>query len=242
MEESKPSLVVGNLYLIPTTLGDTAPLEVLPYSLKGTVENINHFIAENEKTARRFIKKLLPNKAQGELVFQRLNKFTEPQEIPSFLDPCIQGFHIGLLSEAGCPGIADPGADVVRLAHEKKIRVVPLVGPSSILLAMMASGMNGQNFAFNGYLPIDTPLRKKAVKSYENLSRDTGQSQIFIETPYRNDKLLTELTKTLHPQTRLCIAVDLSLQTEFIATKTINEWKKITLDLHKRPAIFIIQA
>ena len=199
MEESKPSLVVGNLYLIPTTLGDTAPLEVLPYSLKGTVENINHFIAENEKTARRFIKKLLPNKAQGELVFQRLNKFTEPQEIPSFLDPCIQGFHIGLLSEAGCPGIADPGADVVRLAHEKKIRVVPLVGPSSILLAM-------------------------------------------IETPYRNDKLLTELTKTLHPQTRLCIAVDLSLQTEFITTKTINEWKKITLDLHKRPAIFIIQA
>ena len=242
MEEAKPGLVVGKLYLIPTTLGDSAPLEVLPISIKGTIEKIDHYIVENEKTARRFIKKVSPNKPQPNLVIQTLNKYTNTEEIPTFLDPCIHGFNIGLLSEAGCPGIADPGADVVRLAHEKKIQVVPLVGPSSILMAMMSSGMNGQNFAFNGYLPIDKVDRKTKLKSLERLSKETGQSQIFMETPYRNNKFLAELLKTLQKSTRLCIACDITLPTEFIGTKSVHEWSENEIDLDKRPTIYIIQA
>jgi 16S rRNA (cytidine1402-2'-O)-methyltransferase len=232
----------GKLYLIPTTLGDSAPLEVLPISIKRAVENIDNYIAENEKTARRFIKNISPNKSQPDLHFDVLNKFTEPSEVPNYLNPCLNGQDVGLLSEAGCPAIADPGANVVRIAHDKKIQVIPLVGPSSILLAMMASGMNGQNFAFNGYLPIDNTERRSTLKKFERLSKESGQAQIFIETPYRNDKLLAELTKTLQPSTQLCIAADISLQTETIYTKSVSEWQKITLDLHKRPAIFIIQA
>jgi 16S rRNA (cytidine1402-2'-O)-methyltransferase len=232
----------GKLYLIPTTLGESAPLEVLPISIKRAVENIDHYIAENEKTARRFIKSISANKSQPDLHFETLNKFTEPSEVPSYLNPCLNGLDVGLLSEAGCPAIADPGANVVRLAHDKKIQVVPLVGPSSILLAMMASGMNGQSFAFNGYLPIDNNERRKTIKKFERLSKETGQSQIFIETPYRNDKLLTELIKILQSNTQLCVAADISLQTETIYTKSVNEWQKVNIDLHKRPAIFIIQA
>ncbi|WP_136465582.1 SAM-dependent methyltransferase [Flagellimonas onchidii] len=242
MEESKPSLVSGKVYLIPTALGDNAPLEVLPISIKRAIENIDYYIVENEKTARRFIKRISPSKPQPSLHIETLNKFTDPAIIPSYLDPCISGHNIGVLSEAGCPGIADPGAAVVRVAHEKRIQVVPLIGPSSILMAMMSSGMNGQNFAFNGYLPIDKVERKAMIKTLERLSDEKGQSQIFMETPYRNDKLLAELTKTLHKNTRLCIAADITLPTEFIKTKTVHEWKEIELDLNKRPAIFIIQA
>jgi len=244
MEESKssPSLVAGKVYLIPTTLGDNAPLEVLPISIKRTIENIDHYIVENEKTARRFIKKVSPGKSQADIEIETINKYTDPAVIPSFLDPCIHGDNVGVLSEAGCPGIADPGADVVRIAHEKRIQVVPLVGPSSILMAMMSSGMNGQNFAFNGYLPIEVPERKAMIKRLERLSRETGQSQIFMETPYRNDKLLAELTKTLQRSTRLCIATDITLPTEFIQTKIVHEWKELDIDLNKRPTIFIIQA
>ncbi|WP_420400000.1 SAM-dependent methyltransferase [Flagellimonas sp.] len=242
MEESKPGLVLGKVYLIPTTLGDNAPLEVLPISIKRTIENINHYVVENEKTARRFIKKVSPSKPQPSLHIETLNKYTDPAVIPSYLDPCISGHNIGILSEAGCPGIADPGAAVIKVAHERRIQVVPLVGPSSILMAMMSSGMNGQNFAFNGYLPIDTPERKSKLKQLERLSRDTGQSQIFMETPYRNGKLLLELTKTLQKQTRLCIAADITLPTEFIQTKSVHEWSEIEIDLNKRPTIFIIQA
>lgn len=244
MEENKPnpSLVAGKVYLIPTTLGDNAPLEVLPISIKRTIENIDHYIVENEKTARRFIKKVSPSKSQGDIVIETINKYTDPAVIPSFLDPCIHGDDVGVLSEAGCPGIADPGADIVRTAHEKRIQVVPLVGPSSILMAMMSSGMNGQNFAFNGYLPIDLPERKAMIKRLERISKETGQSQIFMETPYRNDKLLKELTKTLQKSTRLCIAADITLPTEFIKTKSVHEWKELDVDLNKRPTIFIIQA
>ena len=244
MEESKPSpsLVAGKVYLIPTTLGDNAPLEVLPISIKRTIENIDHYIVENEKTARRFIKKVSPGKSQADIEIETINKYTDPAVIPSFLDPCIHGDNVGVLSEAGCPGIADPGADVVRVAHEKRIQVVPLVGPSSILMAMMSSGMNGQNFAFNGYLPIEAPERKAMIKRLERLSREMGQSQIFMETPYRNDKLLAELTKTLQRSTRLCIATDITLPTEFIQTKIVHEWKELDIDLNKRPTIFIIQA
>ncbi len=232
----------GNLYLIPTTLGNNAPLEVLPISIKRTIENIDHYIAENEKTARRFIKSISTNKSQPSLKFEHLNKFTDPTEIPSYLNPCLDGFDVGLLSEAGCPGIADPGADVVRIAHEKKIKVVPLVGPSSILLALMASGMNGQNFAFNGYLPIDKNERKNRIKKLERHSRDYQQAQVFIETPYRNNKLLEEFTKILQPATLLCVAAEITLPTEYIVTQPIEEWYTIDLDLHKRPTIFIFQA
>ncbi|MDX1315573.1 MAG: SAM-dependent methyltransferase, partial [Eudoraea sp.] len=146
----------GDLYLIPTTLGENEPLEVLPISLKSSLEDIDHYIVENEKSARRFIKKVSPRKSQPDLNIQLLNKYTDPASLSSFLDPCLEGYDVGILSEAGCPGIADPGADVVRLAHRLNIRVIPLVGPSSIILALMASGLNGQSFAFNGYLPIET--------------------------------------------------------------------------------------
>lgn len=234
--------IPGKLYLIPTTLGDNEPLEVLPISIKRTIEEIDHYIVENEKTARHFIKKISSKKSQPSLEINLLNKFTEAEIIPSFLDPCLQGFNVGILSEAGCPGIADPGADIVRIAHQKGIQVVPLVGPSSIFLALMASGLNGQSFAFNGYLPIEAGERKRSIKKYEKLSRENNQSQIFIETPYRNDKLLAELTKTLSPQTLICIACDITLPTEFIATKTAQEWQKTTVDLHKRPTIFILHA
>ncbi len=231
----------GKLFLIPTTLGENEPLEVLPISIKRAIEEIDYYIVENEKSARRFIKKISPRKSQPNLLIEVLNKYTEPEAIPTFLQPCLEGHNIGVLSEAGCPGIADPGADVVRVAHQKNIQVVPLVGPSSIVLAMMASGLNGQNFAFNGYLPIDTADRKKAIKSLEKKSIDLGQSQIFIETPYRNDKLLAELLKALSINTLLCIACDITLSTEFIATKKISDWKKTVLDLNKRPTIFILQ-
>ena len=228
----------GTLYLIPTTLGDTEPLEVLPLTIKRTVEGVDHFIVENEKSARRFIKKITPRKSQAQLEMVLLNKYTEPEILPEYLQPCLQGKDVGVLSEAGCPGVADPGAVIVRLAHQKGIRVVPLVGPSSIILALMASGLNGQNFAFNGYLPIDGQERKKLLKSLEKKSRDLGQTQLFMETPYRNDKLFTELIRTLRADTLLCIAVDLTLKTEWIRTRTISQWNGKSPGLHKRPAIY----
>ncbi|NNF81878.1 MAG: SAM-dependent methyltransferase, partial [Flavobacteriaceae bacterium] len=233
----------GHLYLIPSTLGENEPLEVLPISLKRTIEQVDHYIVENEKSARRFIKKVSPRKSQPDLNIQVLNKYTDPASLPSLLDPCLEGFDVGVLSEAGCPGIADPGADVVRLAHQMNIRVIPLVGPSSIVLALMASGLNGQSFAFNGYLPIDTTERKRAIRNVEKHARNSGQAQIFIETPYRNDKLMEEFLRTLSGETLLCLAVDLTLPTELVITRPISEWKQDQLpDLHKRPAIFIIQA
>lgn len=231
----------GKLYLLPTTLGDNEPLEVLPATVQQQVQRLDIFIAENEKTARRAIKKLAPEKPQPSLKFFLLNKHTGPAEIPSFLDACKEGQDIGLLSEAGCPGVADPGAEVVKIAHREGIQVVPLVGPSSILLAMMASGMNGQNFAFNGYLPIDKAARKNEIKNLERLSLERNQAQAFIETPYRNNKMLEDLVQVLHPATRICVACDLTLSTEFISTRTASEWAKTKVDLHKRPTIFIVQ-
>lgn len=238
-----PNKALGKLYLIPTTLGDTEPLEVLPISIKGAIEKIDHYIVENEKSARHFIKKISPRKYQPGLQIKSLNKFTEPGSIQAFLDPCLAGFPVGILSEAGCPGIADPGAEVVRLAHEAGIQVVPLVGPSSVILALMASGMNGQCFAFNGYLPIEASERKKAMKHFEKISREFRQAQIFIETPYRNDALFADFTKTLSVHSRLCIACDLTLPTEYILSRNIAQWKEHGAPtLHKRPAIFILQA
>ncbi|GAA3588927.1 SAM-dependent methyltransferase [Flavivirga amylovorans] len=234
------STAKGKLYLIPTTLGDNDPLEVLPASVKYLIKQIDTYIVENEKTARRFIKKITPDKSQPSLNMFHLNKFTDANELPSFLSPCLNGTNIGLLSEAGCPGIADPGADIVKLAHQKNIKVVPLVGPSSILMAMMSSGMNGQSFAFNGYLPIDKGERKSEIKRLERLSFEHNQSQLFIETPYRNNKMLEDLCHTLEKNTDISVACDITLSTEFIKTQTANEWKKNIVDLHKRPTIFII--
>lgn len=232
----------GTLYLIPVTLGEVNHLEVLPLTVRKAIEEIDHFIVENEKTARRFIKTIYPSKDQTKLHFSLINKFTAAEDIPEFLIPCTEGISMGLMSEAGVPGIADPGADVVAIAHAKGIRVKPLVGPSSILLAMMSSGLNGQNFAFNGYLPIERGDRKKKIKDLENHSRKYVQAQIFIETPYRNNKLIEEFLSTLSSSTKLCIAKDISLPNELINTKTVDQWKKNIPDLHKKPAIFIFQA
>jgi len=231
----------GKLYLIPTRIGDDVPLEVLPISIKKVLEQVNHYIVENEKPARRFIKKVSPSKSQRSLIIQTINKYTDSSELPGYLAPCLNGQSIGLMSDAGCPGIADPGSEVIRIAHEKGIRVVPLVGPSSILLAMMSSGMNGQNFSFNGYLPIDKNERKHTLKSLEKTSLEKNSAQIFIETPYRNDKMFEDIITILHPNTRLCVASDITLTTEYIVTKTIEDWRKSKIEIHKKPAIFIIQ-
>lgn len=230
----------GKLYLIPTTLGDTEPLEVMPLSVKKVVEQLNCFIVENEKSARRFIKRITPTKSQPSLELMLLDKYSDDLETKNYLDACEKGISVGLLSEAGVPAVADPGASIVKLAHQKGIQVVPLVGPSSILLAIMASGMNGQSFAFNGYLPIDKSDRKRAIKDLEKLSKEKNQSQLFIETPYRNEKMLDDLRATLSPDTRICVACDITLPTEYIKTLTVKEWKHVKTDLHKRPAIFII--
>ncbi|MDX5585713.1 MAG: SAM-dependent methyltransferase [Aureibaculum sp.] len=230
----------GTLYLIPTTLGENEPLEVLPMSVKKTIEQVNYYIVENEKSARRFIKKISPRKSQSSLQLYILDRFTDEIESQHYLDVCFEGVDVGLLSEAGVPAVADPGAIVVQMAHHKNIKVKPLVGPSSIIMAMMGSGLNGMNFAFNGYLPIDNVERKKSIKQLERVSFEKDQSQLFIETPYRNEKMFSVLKQTLSINTLLCLAVDITLSTEDIRTMSIEEWKHIKIDLHKRPAIFII--
>ncbi len=238
MEESET--LPGKLYLIPSLMGEIEPLEVLPLAVKKVIDLCDHYIVENEKSARAFIKKVLPSKNQQDLIIYTTNKFSDPSEYPTYLEAARNGDHIGLISEAGAPGIADPGAEIITLAHNEGIRVVPLVGPSSIFMAMMASGMNGQNFAFSGYLPIDGTERKKAIKNLESISRKTGQSQIFMETPYRNEKLLKELIQTCHPDTRLCVAREISTLEEYIRTQPISWWKRNVPDLEKRPTIFIL--
>ncbi len=230
----------GKLYLIPTTLGNNEPFEVLPISVKKVIEQVNHYIVENEKSARRFIKKISPRKSQSSLHLFPLNKYTDAIEKQHYLDVCSDGINVGILSEAGVPAVADPGASIVTLAHQKNIDVVPMVGPSSIIMAMMSSGLNGQNFAFNGYLPIEKAERKKRIKQLEKWSFDKNQSQIFIETPYRNEKLLSDLLQTLSESTLLCVAVDITLPTEYIKTMPVAKWKYIKENLNKRPAIFII--
>lgn len=239
-EATKTSFTRGKLYLIPTTLGESNPLDVLPLTVKRTIEFIDDYIVENEKTARKFIKSICPDKVQSSLQLSSLNKHTEVSEHNKMIQPCIEGKNVGLMSEAGCPGVADPGAVIVKLAHEKNIQVIPLVGPSSILLAMMASGMNGQNFAFIGYIPIDKTDKKTVLKNLEKLSQDKNQSQIFIETPYRNNKMLEDILLALQPNTHLCVAADITLPTEYIKTMRVSDWKKTKIDLHNRPTIFII--
>jgi 16S rRNA (cytidine1402-2'-O)-methyltransferase len=233
-------LRMAKLYMIPTTLGDTSIERVLPPDLTQVISSLSVFIVENIRTARRFLKKVNPAIVIDELTFFELNQHTEKKDIIRFLEPHQQGLDIGIISEAGCPGIADPGAEVVRIAHTKNIRVVPLVGPSSILLALMASGMSGQNFAFNGYLPIKNPEKSQQIKMLEKRMQLEGQTQIFIEAPYRNAQLLEALLQHCEPETLLCIAADITMDTEFILAKPISFWKTNIPDIQKRPAIFMI--
>lgn len=232
----------GQIYLIPCPLGDVPPINVLPLSVTKVIESIDHYVVEHEKNARRFIKSICPQKKQADLKLVTINKFTDPSDIPDFIEPCLSGFNMGIISDAGCPGIADPGAEVIHLAHRHGIRVIPLVGPSSILLALMSSGLNGQNFAFHGYLPIDKMDRKKKLKQLEKQSAQEQQTQIFIETPYRNSQLLEAMVKTLKPDTQLCVACNLTLEHEFILTQEVARWRPSAHDLHKNPSIFLFLA
>lgn len=228
----------GSLILIPTMLGEgMRPEDFLGRHVFDRIKGVKYFLVENEKNARRFLKMMFPDVALQELELEILNKKTHPEEIKNLLLPVFQGNDIGLLSDAGCPGIADPGGLAVSAAHHLDIRVEPLVGPSSILLALIASGMNGQNFAFNGYLPIDKSERKKALIELERKSQH-GQTQLFMETPYRNMALLEDVLKTLKGSTKLCIACELTLPGEQIKTQTVSEWRTSKINLNKRPCIF----
>ena len=230
----------GILYLIPVTLGDSPIEQVIPSFNTRIINEIDVYIVENIKTARRFLKKSGLLKEIDELTFFELNKRTHITELSEFIKPIFDGKNVGIMSEAGCPGVADPGADIVALAQQKNIKVVPLVGPSSILLALMASGFNGQSFCFNGYLPKEQKDRISKIKELERRVKTQQQTQLFIETPFRNDNILEDLLKNCFATTQLCIAVDITLTSERITTKTIEEWKKIKLNLNKRPCIFFI--
>ena len=231
----------GTLYLIPITLGESPISQVIPEYNNTIINEIDVYIVENIKTARRFLKKAGILKPIDELTFFEIDKRSETHNYPTFIKPLAEGKNIGILSEAGCPGVADPGAEIVALAQEKNYKVVPLVGPSSILLSLMASGFNGQSFCFNGYLPIEQKDRINKLKELERIAFRDKQTQLFIETPYRNMPLFKDILSTLNNNSRLCVAVDITSNTEEIYTKTIEDWKKETkIDLNKRPCIFLI--
>ena len=230
----------GVLYLVPNTLGNPDTTLTIPEGIKGQVSPIKLFIVENLRNARRYLKSLNREIEIDSLTFYELNEHTPPEEIPTFLDQVKKGMDAAIISEAGVPGVADPGAAVVRIAHEQGIRVVPLTGPSSILLALMDSGLNGQKFCFHGYLPMKRPERVKKIREIEQVALRSGETQLFIEAPYRNDALLTDILETCHPSTRLCIAADITLESEYIFTKSTGAWKKKKPALHKRPVLFLI--
>lgn len=235
--------MAGTLYLIPCPISDeTAPWDVLPAANRAVMDALNYFIVENTRTARRFLSKAGIARPIDTLEFRELNEHTAAgRAVEELVQPIAEGRSAGVISEAGVPGVADPGAAVVEACHRRGIRVVPLVGPSSIILAVMASGLNGQSFAFNGYLPVKPPERTKAIRFFERRAQTEGQSQLFIEAPYRNAKLLEELLRTLAPGTRLTVAVDLTAPTEHIETRTVSQWRQRPLpELNKRPAIFIL--
>ena len=230
----------GNLYLIPTPLGDTGFETGLPAFNHTILHEIDTFIVEELRTARRFLRKAGYKRDFESVTFYLLNEHTPDNEATSMLEKAVAGHHVGLLSEAGLPCIADPGNIIVRLAHRKQIRVIPLTGPSSLMLALMASGLNGQNFAFHGYLPVKPDDRIKTIRELEHAVTRGNQTQIFIETPYRNVAMLESILKTCHPSLMLCIAVDLTLETEWIRSMPVHEWKKENQQLHKRPAVFLL--
>lgn len=229
------------LYLIPVELGDTPVTKVLPAYNREVILGIRHFIVEDVRSARRFLKRVDKAVDIDSLTFYPLNKHTSARDITSYLAPLESGEPMGVISEAGCPAVADPGADVVALAQRRRLKVVPLVGPSSVILSVMGSGFNGQSFAFNGYLPIEQGERTRKIKTLENRAYAEDQTQIFIETPYRNHKMIEELLRTCRPQTRLCIAAGITCEHEYIRTLTLQEWKREKLpDLSKIPCIFLL--
>ncbi|PKO51439.1 MAG: SAM-dependent methyltransferase [Betaproteobacteria bacterium HGW-Betaproteobacteria-20] len=232
---------LGTLYLIPVTLGDDNITQVLPPDVVSIAQQLDTFVVESEKSARHFLSTIKTAKPVRELTLNLLNEHTEDKDIAVLLAPLLAGKDLGLMSDAGCPGVVDPGAKLVELAHQKGIRVIPLVGPSSILLSLMASGLNGQQFAFLGYLPVDKMQRNQKLKEIEKRSLTHKETQLFIETPYRNQHMLEAILSVCQPNTRLCIACDISLSSEMIMTKTVTNWKKSPLpDLHKRPTVFLL--
>ncbi len=239
MQEKSP--VIGSLFLIPTPLGEEGAFErIFPSYNSEIVNSIDVFIAEDAKSVRKFLKQTGFKKAFDEITIHLLNEHSKDLDTRNYLDAALKGNNIGLLSDAGCPGIADPGASVVKMAHEKNIQVIPLIGPSSILLALISSGMNGQNFAFNGYLERENYLLVKQLRELEKRAQQQNQTQLFIETPYRNIKMLETILQTCGNETRLCIACEVTLPTEFIKSKTISAWKKNLPDINKRPAVFVL--
>ena len=231
----------GTLFLIPCKLGDIPAEQVLPPHVIAVARKLKHFVVEQPKSARQFLSALKPEHAIQSIHFSSLNQHTDPKELVDMLAPLLAGKDIGIISEAGCPGVADPGADLVLLAHHNGIRVVPLVGPSSILLALMASGLNGQRFAFHGYLPIAEAERNKAITLLETESAKRNQTQLFIETPYRNEKLFAALLTHCRPQTMLCVATDITLANEKIQTYSIKLWKlQPNPQLNKHPSMFLL--
>lgn len=232
----------GKLYLVPIPLGDCSSELVIPYDVSRIISNLSHFIVENTRTARRYIRTMDAQKNIDKITFFVLNKHTQAKDMESFLEPAKEGYNMGIISEAGVPAIADPGADLVALAHESGIEVVPLVGPSSILLSLMASGLNGQSFTFHGYLPIKGNERIQKLKTIEKESHKENKTQIFMETPYRNNKMFADILKTCRKNTRLCVASNVTLNDEYIKTKTIEKWQSEEINLHKKPTVFLLLA
>lgn len=230
----------GKLHLIPTPIGDRPVMEVIPEYNRRVIASLKYFIVEDIRSARRFLSSLKADMIIDDLRFETLNEHTQLAETESLIAPLLEGVDAGVISEAGVPGVADPGAEIVAVAHRCGVEVVPLVGPSSIILALMASGLNGQSFAFNGYLPVKPQERVRAIKHFERRARTENQSQIFIEAPYRNDKLLADILTACSPDTKLCIAADILQPDQFVKTMTVGQWKKSTPAIGKRPAIFII--
>lgn len=233
---------LGRLYLIPAPIAENTVSEVIPDQVRISLKNIENFLVEDIRTARRYLSSLKIYDSIEPLQFQVLNKSTKENELKDLFAPILEGKNIGVISESGCPGVADPGALAAKYAHQNGIQVIPLTGPSSIILSVMASGLNGQRFAFQGYLPIDVKESAAAIKEFERESRSKNQTQIFIETPYRNNQLLKNLLRTLQSETRLCLAVDISGEQEFIKTLTVKEWASKPPELPKVPAVFLFLA
>lgn len=229
----------GKVFLIPTIIADETQAEVIPMQVREVLPSIHHFLAEDVRTARRYLSSLKIFSSIESLHFETLNKDTPAENLKGFFEPVFGGAHMGIISESGCPGVADPGALAVKFAHENGIQVVPLVGPSSLLLALMASGLNGQHFAFHGYLPIDSKEAATSIKAFEKESRVKSQTQLFIETPYRNNQLMTTLLRNLSDETLLCVALDVTGASESIRTFTVKKWKSLTVDFPKSPAVFL---
>jgi 16S rRNA (cytidine1402-2'-O)-methyltransferase len=233
----------GVLYLIPVPLGQSSLDSVLPVAVQNRARQLQHFVAENAKSARAFLKLLPSGTPLQQIEIHELSEHTPARALPELLAPLHAGSDVGLISEAGCPAVADPGANLVALAQHEGIRIVPMIGPSSILLALMGSGLSGQNFSFHGYLPIKDEERQKKLRQLEKDSRQENRTQIFIETPYRNRQMLETLIKTCTDSTRICVATDLTLDNEFIMTRTPTEWRCNGLpEIDRHPTVFLLQA